>query len=213
MANLRKAMVNLHHKLDTHEQVDIIPFEEFVKEINKHAVMLEKLIEDMLDAQKLDMDKMTLNMEEFSVNEFIADLQTDLKPLMEDKHIEFAVSSDDVSIKGDTMRLGQVISNLVKNAVDFVSQKGKIEINVKNMDDTLLFTVKDNGRGIPKDKQKEIFQKFYQADTSISRKHGGTGLGLSISKEIIEQLGGRIWFESEPEKGTSFYFKLPKNRK
>jgi signal transduction histidine kinase len=104
-----------------------------------------------------------------------------------------------------------VFTNIIRNAVDFVpAEGGKIEIGAKLNDGKILCHVKDNGIGIPKEKQSGLFGKFYQADSTLSRKHGGTGLGLSICKGIIESLGGKIWVESEKGKGSVFYFEVPK---
>ena len=88
---------------------------------------------------------------------------------------------------------------------------GTIQILVEQFPDEVLFTVKDNGIGISKEEQKELFTKFYQVDTSITRKHGGTGLGLAICKGIVEGLGGKIWLESEEGKGTNVYFTIPRD--
>jgi len=98
----------------------------------------------------------------------------------------------------------------VRNAVDFSPQNGLIQIDAKEKEGMVIFHVKDNGPGIPVDKQTYLFTKFYQVDTSYKRKHGGTGLGLVICKGIIEQLGGKIWIESEEGKGTTVYFSVPK---
>ena len=89
------------------------------------------------------------------------------------------------------------------------SKNGKIEVVVKQENGKMISHVKDNGIGIPKDKQQNIFKKFYQVDTSHTRKHGGTGLGLVICRGIVNALGGEIWYESEPGKGTTFYFSIP----
>jgi signal transduction histidine kinase len=100
---------------------------------------------------------------------------------------------------------------MIRNSVDFVpSKNGKIEVGVKQENEKMIFYVKDNGVGIPKEKQKNIFKKFYQADTSQTRSHGGTGLGLIICKGLVEGLGGEIWFESEPGKETTFFFTILK---
>ena len=88
-------------------------------------------------------------------------------------------------------------------------KKGLIQIDCKKENENIIFYVKDNGSGIPLDKQDQIFQKFYQADTSVTRKIGGTGLGLSISKGIVEGLGGTIWFKSDGKTGTTFFVQLP----
>ncbi|MDE1769015.1 MAG: ATP-binding protein, partial [Thaumarchaeota archaeon] len=113
----------------------------------------------------------------------------------------------------DPDRLSQVFANLIKNSVDFVPKSdGVIEINAHGENNQVVFYVKDNGSGIPKEKQENLFKKFYQIDTSLKRSHGGTGLGLVICKGIAEALGGKIWFESEIGKGATFYFTIPKMR-
>ena len=115
----------------------------------------------------------------------------------------------------DPNRIQQVLSNLISNSIKYVVQpsQGVITISTKLDDNYLVFTVKDNGAGIPKDKQSDLFRPFYQADTSLSRKPGGTGLGMSISKGLVELHGGRIWIESEEGKGTTVHFTIPINNK
>jgi len=119
-------------------------------------------------------------------------------------------------LRCDSKRINQVLGNLVNNAIKFVAvNTGKVEVSV-NRNETngdIIFAIKDNGVGIPKDKQQNIFKKFYQADTSMSRNAGGTGLGLAICKAIVEAHNGKIWFESEPGQGTTFYFSLPPSSK
>ena len=134
---------------------------------------------------------------------------------MKDKEIDFIVTDSlNITIKSDQARLRQILDNMIKNAVDFAPIKnGKIEVIVNRDNGKMIFHVKDNGVGIPKDKQKNIFKKFYQVDTSHRRKHGGTGLGLVICKGIVEGLGGKIWFESEPGIATEFSFDIPTNGK
>ena len=101
----------------------------------------------------------------------------------------------------------------MQNGVDFVLDKnGRIEIGAESQDKEVLFYVKDNGIGIPKDKIKNMFKKFYQVDSSYTRKHSGSGLGLSICKGFIEGMDGKIWVESESGAGTTFYFTLPNAR-
>ena len=181
-----------------------------IKEIERNAIRLERLIADILDAQKIDMGKMVFNKAPFDVDKFIDEIKSDLSSLFADKEIKLVINSKvRGSITSDKQRLRQVIDNLVKNAVDFVPQKtGIVEIQLSNENDNTLFSVKDNGIGIPKNEQQNIFKKFYQVDTSHTRKHGGTGLGLVVCKGIVEQLGGKIWFESQGV-GTRFYFSIP----
>jgi len=111
----------------------------------------------------------------------------------------------------DSDRIAQVFSNLITNAMSFVSHKtGEIEIGAFDNADFVTFFVKDNGIGISEDQQKNIFKKFYQVDTSSTRKKEGSGLGLSICEGIIKTLGGKIWVNSILNEGTTFYFDLPK---
>ena len=114
---------------------------------------------------------------------------------------------------GDPTRLRQILVNLAGNSLKF-TEKGEIAINVETLkreDDKILlhFTVKDTGIGIPKEKQAKIFESFSQVDSSTTRKYGGTGLGLSICKQLVELMGGKIWVESEANKGSTFHLTLP----
>lgn len=183
-----------------------------VKIIYDNAVKLERLIGDVLDAQKLDMDRMKFNKEAIKVKDFLAEFEKDSSHLMNEKNIEFVnKTSIDSIIQGDSGRLTQVLSNLVRNSVDFVPPvNGRIEIGAVDKDNQVVFYVKDNGVGIPEEQHDNLFKKFFQVDTSFRRSHGGTGLGLVICKGIVEALGGRIWFESGAGKGTTFYFALPR---
>ncbi len=186
-----------------------------VVEISENADRLERLIADVLDAQKLDMKKMAFKKEPFDVSEMIKTIEKDMIVITKEKNIQFVTtySSEKLFMTSDKGRIMQVIENLIKNAIDFVSSKdGRIEFGVKKLDNEILFYVKDNGIGIDKAKQKHLFKKFYQVDTSASRKHGGTGLGLAICKGIVEGLGGNIWVESDAGKGATFYLTLRVNK-
>ena len=184
---------------------------DYVKKIDSSAASLQRLIGDLLDVQKLDMKRMQCNMQSLDVDKFLDKLEQDSAYLMKNKGIEFVTpNSLKFSIETDELRLRQILDNLIRNSVDFVPSKdGRIEVGVKQENGKMIFYVKDNGDGIPKEKQKNIFKKFYQVDTSHTRKHGGTGLGLVICKGIVEGLGGKMWFESEPGKGTTFSFDVP----
>ncbi|MHB8602750.1 MAG: sensor histidine kinase [Nitrosotalea sp.] len=184
-----------------------------VKKISTETAKLERLISDILDAQKIDLERMKFNKIEFKVDEFMEEQIQIHSKLMTDKKIHFVnTTREKISITSDPQRLSQVFANLIKNAIDFVpSNNGTIEINAHSKNDEVIFYVKDNGNGIPKEKQEELFKKFYQVDTSLKRSHGGTGLGLVICKGIVEALGGKIWLESEVGKGTRIFFTISKN--
>ncbi|MFB5608052.1 MAG: ATP-binding protein, partial [Candidatus Nitrosomaritimum yanchengensis] len=184
---------------------------DFISKIESNATLLERLISDLLDVQKLDMKKMTFLITEFSLDEFMDELRENNSHLMKNKEIDFTVKCPkNLVLKTDKQRLRQVLDNLIRNSVDFVPSKdGKIFVEAKIKESNVIFSVQDNGPGIPKEKQSNIFKKFYQIDTSHTRKHGGTGLGLVICKGITEGLEGKIWLESEFGKGTSFFICLP----
>jgi len=185
---------------------------EAVDEIYNSSEELLHLIENVLNAQKIELQKLKFNIQEIGVDEFMEGRYKSLLSLMAEKGIKFVNSTEKgLVVKGDIKKLNEVFANLVQNSVDFVPDKnGRIEIGAKHQDKEALFYVKDNGKGIPKDKIKNMFKKFYQIDSSYTRKHGGSGLGLSICKGYIEGLGGKIWVESEPNVETTFYFTLAK---
>ncbi len=184
---------------------------DFISKIESNATLLERLISDLLDVQKLDMKKMNFLITEFDLGEFMDELNENNKHLMKSKKINFKVNNPKkLILNTDKQRLRQVLDNLIRNSVDFVPSKdGKISVEVKIKEKNIVFAVHDNGPGIPKEKQSNIFKKFYQIDTSATRKHGGTGLGLVICKGIAEGLEGKIWLESEVGKGTSFFIYIP----
>jgi len=182
--------------------------------IEKNTRRLERLITDIMDARKLDIDKMKFRFESLSLSDFFENLSDGYKKVLKDQGIDFAVKIDlkDVVINTDSSRLRQIFDNLISNAIKFVPQeKGLIEIGGYKENDHVILYVKDNGAGIPQEKQKNLFKKFYQIDTSERRPIGGTGLGLAISKGIMKRLGGSIWVESDGKTGTTFYLKLPTN--
>ncbi|MEW6044727.1 MAG: sensor histidine kinase [Thermoproteota archaeon] len=185
---------------------------EAIDTIENNAKRLESLISDIMDARKLDLDKMRFNIENVSIDELFDSLNTSYKVLQEKgKKFTTNLSIKGLTIKTDKSRLRQVFDNLISNAIKFTpEQNAEIEVGAQETNDKIRFYVKDNGIGIPKDKQPELFKKFYQIDTSERRKTGGTGLGLAISKGIVEKLNGKIWVESDGKTGTIFYFEFIK---
>lgn len=183
-----------------------------IRVIEKSAKKLEKLVSDIMDARKLDLDKMKFNIEDVSLDDFFNNLSSNYTQVLHEEGKAFSVdqSVSGLSIKTDKSRLSQVFDNLISNAIKFTPEKnGKIMIGSKKSDGKVIFYVKDNGIGIPPESQSGLFKKFYQVDTSERRKAGGTGLGLAICKGIVTKLGGRIWVESDGKTGTSFYFEFP----
>lgn len=186
-----------------------------VNTILANATRLRRLIVDLLDAHKLELGRMHFTYRDLAVADLLDGIQLSFAYTAQEKNItiESDVTTDIGSITGDRDRIEQVITNLVYNAIDFVPKDtGRIRVLAQKNDGLVRFVVEDNGVGIPKEKQKNLFSKFYQADTSATRKHGGTGLGLSICKGIVENMGGTIGVESEENVGSKFYFTVPVSR-
>ncbi len=181
---------------------------EAIIEIERSSNVLYKLIGNILTAQKLDSEKIKMNLTPISSSKLIDLVYLSLAPLMQDKNIKFnKIIYTNQLVLIDFDKILEVFVNLVQNSVDFVSpQHGEISITCSKADDGVLFSVEDNGVGIPLSEHNNLFKKYYQVDTSVSRKHGGSGLGLAICKGIIESMGGRIWLKSIVGKGTTFYF-------
>jgi GAF domain-containing protein len=168
------------------------------------------LINDVLDLSKIEAGQLTLSLDDYSLSDVVHGVVSAVEPLAAEKGLAFKaeVAADLPTGRGDGRRLAQVLLNLVGNAIKF-TDKGEVAIRASATDGAFTVAVCDTGPGIPAAYQAKIFEEFQQADSSITRKKGGTGLGLSIAKRIIEMHGGRIWVESEPGKGSTFYFTLP----
>jgi len=185
-----------------------------IETVKRNATRLESLIGDLLDSRKLDLNKMKFAYADVDITKLLEYIQTSNANIMQEKQIQFVNSTKEtIFATTDGSRLEQVFTNLIRNSVDFVPDSGGlIEVNARGEGNKILCYVKDNGIGIPKEKLSDLFNRFYQVDSSLRRRHGGTGLGLSICKGIVNGLGGKIWVESEAGKGSTFYFEIPKIR-
>ena len=196
----------LDTQLDTEQR-------DYIETAKESADGLLSLINDILDLSKIEAGKVALETVNFSLRESLAQtlkasaVRARQKGLGFDWHVDSQV--DDL-LAGDSSRLRQVILNLVGNAIKFTSS-GEVTVSVQaepqgDQAALLRFTVRDTGLGIPPEKQKAIFSAFTQAESSTTRNFGGTGLGLTISRRLVEMLGGRIWLESQPGRGSAFHF-------
>ncbi len=183
--------------------------------IKSSSATLLQLISDLLDAQKLDLGQLKIKRQTDNLRTTIQKTITAMAPqaLTDEIDLTYNVKRDIYAFYDDE-RISQVLTNLIKNSLRAGSSKtGKVEVLIEEMPSEVKISVKDNGRGIPKDSLDKVFRKFYQVDTSTTREKGGSGLGLSICKGIVEAHGGKIWVESELGKGSTFSFTLPKNEK
>ncbi len=169
------------------------------------------LIRNLLTVTELENNRLELQIKSVSINGTIKKILQDIQPQFEGKKISVVQDIQTLAeIYGDEERLGRAITNLIINAIKFTPEKGKITITAVEEEDNIKISINDTGTGIPADKLPFIFDRFYQADGTTSRKYGGVGLGLSISKEIIEMHNGTIWAESD-ENGSTFNIVLPKH--
>ncbi len=186
---------------------------EYLSLVKSSADGLLRVINDILDFSKIEAGKLELEEAEFQIRDVLQDTLRTLAVRADKKKLELlAHVSTDVPafLVGDPTRLRQLIVNLVGNAIKF-TDRGNVEVDAELVAITaeevhLHFRVSDTGIGIPAEKQQIIFESFSQADGSTTRRFGGTGLGLTISRQLVELMGGRMWVESEPGKGSAFHF-------
>lgn len=190
--------------------------EKYSKIINQRCNDLLEIINDILDIAKIESGQLPVNMEECNLSLLFNELTLffrEHKNSIGKEQIKFGFKSTfgsaDFVFLTDKIKLKQIFINLIGNAFKF-TEKGRIESGCKiDKNQTLLFYVSDTGLGIPSNKQEVIFERFTQLNEGNGRVFGGTGLGLSIVKGLVSLLGGKIWLESEPGIGTTFYFSLP----
>jgi len=187
--------------------------QDYQNKIYRSANALLCLIEDILDFSKIEAGKLDMEIRDFSLNEVVEYLSSVINARSTEKGLTFSVNVSQkipTCLKGDPVRLSQVLLNLSTNAVKF-TDRGKISINIQLLEKNdkrvvLGVSIQDTGIGMTKQQIDQLFQPFHQTDASITRKYGGTGLGLVISKRLIAMMNGHIEIDSQPNKGTEFYF-------
>lgn len=189
---------------------------EYVKTFSSAGELLLGIINDILDFSKIEVGEIKLESISFNLQDLVSDVsklfvyRADEKGLDLNLHVAPGLAT---RYTGDPTRIRQILINLLGNAIKFTSTGGvSLRVDESVNEDgapCCLFSVRDTGIGIPEAKTQTIFESFAQADSSTTREFGGTGLGLAISKRLVELMGGEIWVESTPGKGTTFFFKLP----
>jgi len=179
--------------------------------IKSSSESLLSLISDLLDAQKLELGQLRMKKVGTNIKNAIDKAIETLKPQSEKNNIKVSSNAVDFTINHDSERICQVITNLIKNSLTAVEpNSGKVELIMENQPTEIKISIKDNGKGIPLEKQKDLFKKFYQVDATLTRETGGSGLGLAICKGIIENHKGQISVDSIPNQGSTFTFTIPK---
>jgi len=173
------------------------------------AERLGRLINDILDVERLASGRFEVRATPQSAASLVDASATELDSLAQRAGVRLEVGEIHGEVLADPDRVAQVLGNLVGNAVKFSDPGGTVRISAAQSDGEVIFAVTDEGRGIPADRLDDIFDRFRQVDSSDARMGAGTGLGLTITRAIITQLGGRVWAESEPGKGSTFRFTLP----
>jgi PAS domain S-box-containing protein len=185
---------------------------EFTDIINLSSEQLLSIITDIINVATLEAGQEKVNRKETDINQTMLAVyeQFCIKSLFPNISIQYHsdIPDSEAIVTTDGVKLIQILTNLVGNALKYTS-KGKVEFSCSVVKNDLYFVVEDTGIGIPRDMHHRVFDRFWQADSTVTREYGGTGLGLSISKAYVELLGGKIWLDSEPGKGSVFYFTIP----
>src|SRR6185437_2661829 len=185
--------------------------EKFLRIVDRHVDRLAFLIEDLLTISKLESGRMVLNRETVSLNSVAQNTFEELRERAAARQIKFINELQNETAWADAERLRQVFFNLLDNAIKYGPEGGEVSVRARTISQNEIeVQVQNDGAGIPPGAIGRIFERFYRVDKARSREAGGTGLGLAIVKHIVLANGGRVWAQSEPERGATFFFTLPK---
>ena len=184
---------------------------EHLNSIKEQTLLLTHLINDLRDISLAESGQLTLNLQPTDIVDLVKRVVTGFEPNAGEKNIrlDLSVSVESLEMEVDPVRMEQVISNLLGNAIRHTPEGGSITVAISREDDKLELSVSDTGEGITPEDLPHVFERFYRSGTSRSRKEGGTGLGLAIVKQMVEAHGGTVTVESTPGKGSTFLISLP----
>lgn len=197
------------------DSVNIEDIKTFSGYIHSGGKRLMKLIDNIIDISKIESGEVSLEYSSVNIPKLIEEVFNQFTVTAHLQTVDLVQTNltgdENLHLKADSFKLYQILTNLISNALKF-TDNGSVEIRYEIINNEILFCVKDTGKGISQEHIEKIFERFYQADMSFSRGFEGTGLGLAISKGLVDLMSGKIWVESEINKGTSFYFSLPFNK-
>lgn len=215
---LRSPLTNIKWTFEvlSSEEIEVEPEkkEEYFINVKENINRMVELVDDLLVVSRIEQGAFSIDKREFDIKELTEEIVSRYKIFAEASDIDLIFSSDEnvKSIMADPSMIKLVIENLIDNAIRYTSGGGLIKLSYKKKSDReLLFSVEDHGVGIPKGEQKYIFKKFFRAENALRSRTKGSGLGLYVCKSIVIKSGGKIWFESKENKGTTIYFTIPIN--
>ncbi|MGE5447273.1 MAG: PAS domain S-box protein [Bacteroidales bacterium] len=194
------------------DEFDQTQLTHFAKIINASGTKLLSIISDIMDLSRIEAGEIKVDKRKLSVNQLIASIQKEYLFKAVEKGLEIRIDAknecNEIFIISDENKLRQILINFVGNAIKF-TEKGTVDIGADQKDGFVEIRVKDTGIGIQAQHQDQIFERFRQVESAFSKRYGGNGLGLAISKALVELLGGQVGMETEPGKGSTFYFSVP----
>jgi two-component system phosphate regulon sensor histidine kinase PhoR len=185
---------------------------QFLQTIQRHSHRLEALIADLLSISAMESQQARLNFEPVSMRAAAQSVLDELARQAQERSVTVSVKIPEQlpAVRADAQRLHQVLFNLLDNAIKYTHAGGHVTVAASEKDGVIETVVADDGPGIAPEHLPHVFERFYRVDKARSRQLGGTGLGLSIVKHIVQSHGGRAWAESQIDKGSTFYFTLPR---
>lgn len=183
---------------------------EFASQVHESALRLFQTIDTLLALSRFESGKLQEDPIKIDLKLFMDGILKDLGPLLREKNLSLSLDllPDVPNILIDRFMFREAVTNLIANSIRYTNIGGKIKVSFKNESGQILCSVSDNGIGIPDEDKDKIFARFYRANNAIRKVPDGSGLGLSLVKSFVEKWGGRIWFESKPGEGTTFYFTI-----
>jgi two-component system phosphate regulon sensor histidine kinase PhoR len=183
----------------------------FVEIIREHARRLARLTDDLLKLSRIEAGRLELEIRPIRVEALVSGCVETARLNAKSRGLQIVVDlqQNAPAVRGDGAQLGEVLQNLLDNALQYTPSGGQIEVKARANGHNIVFTVTDTGIGIPESDLERIFERFYRVDAARSREAGGTGLGLAIARHIVDAHGGRIWVESAVGQGSRFHFSIP----